>query len=168
MRLKLARTGAGLLVAAIAATVTAAELLSARIVSEDGETVVFHLKGESREEVIGGAIEFGPRSFVITNLSRRGLIGARRDGTGDNGVPFVEYAVFSSSFSMQTAVGHPWASALSYVGCESPYNSFLAIYHVDEEKVIAALGSMPYPDLMDDASLSAGSRVYCFVSMPPG
>lgn len=168
MRSNLARTGAVLLAAAAAAAVTAAELLSARITVDDGGTLEFHLTGENRDQVIGGTIELGTRSFTITRVSRTGLIGARRAGTGEGGVPFAEYAVFSSSFSMQTAVGQPWAAARSYVGCETPYNSFLAVYHVDEEKAIVALGPEPYPDLMEDASRSTGSSVYCFVSMPPG
>lgn len=167
MRSNLARESAALLVV-VATTVSAAELLNARISTEDGEPVAFRLAGESREEVIGGTIELGSRSFTITDVSMRGLIGASRAGRGDDGATFAEYAVFSSSFSEQTAVGQPWAAARRYLGCEVPYNSFLAVYHVDGDEAVAALGPRPYPRLMDDESLSGRSDVYCFVSKPPG
>ena len=132
--------------------------------------VEFSLDGESREKVVGGELRLGERRFEITGLSRMGLIGATRSvREGEGGaVAFGEYAVFSSSFSDQTAVGQPWIRANAYHHCDEAYNSFLAVYRVEGAAAVEALGATPYAALTDDPAHAAGAVVYCFVSRPPG
>ncbi len=162
------RVGVALMATATAAPLPAMELLRARITRESGDAIYFSLTGENRDDVVGGTIELGSRTFTITRVSRSGLIGASRFGAPDTDTGFAEFAVFSSAFSSQTAVGQPWISARGYSGCDSPYNSFLAIYRVEGEKAIAGLGPTPYPRLAENVTSSQSSHVYCFVSTPPG
>ena len=150
----------------VAAT-SAAELLSGRIVEDEGAVLVFRLSGESREDVVGGVIELGPNRFEITRVSRAGLIGASRFDIDASNAPFGEFAVLSSSFSLQTAIGQPWVVGRRYSGCDIPYNAFLAIYRVEGERAMGNLGGVPYPSLVEDLASSQRSRVYCFVSVPP-
>ena len=141
------------------------ELLHA--VLEDG--VNFSLSGESRENVVGGELSLGDRVFTVTGVSRMGLIGASRlvHEANDGPVMFGEYAVFSSSFSDQTAVGTPWPKAREYHRCEQAYNSFLALYRVDGASAVEGLGKTPYPTLTENPERADGSVVYCFMSRPP-
>lgn len=150
----------------LATAATGAEQLLAGVV--DGETP-FALSGESREEVIGGQIQFGDRTYTITHRSRLGLLGATRDVGESQTAPMQhgEYAMFSSSFSPQTVVGDPWPAALEYRRCDVAYNSFLAIYAVDGEGKLKTLGDVPYGALSQDVSQSDQSVVYCFMSQPP-
>jgi hypothetical protein len=138
-----------------------AELLQGKV-SDDPDGLSFQLSGESRKDIIGGVITLGDRTFTITHVSRLGTIGARQDGDNRS-----EFAVFSSSFSEQTATGQPWVASLRYNGCEQPYNSFLALYRVIGESALQALGEVPYRDLTDDVAHSTESEVYCFISRPP-
>ena len=82
--------------------------------------------------------------------------------------PYAEFLVLSSSFSEQTGVGKPWPAARGSFGCEEPYNTFLALYRVEGEAAVKALGPIPYPALVEDVSRSHDSRVFCFVARPPG
>jgi len=150
----------------VAAT-SAEELLSGRIVEDQGAVLVFRLLGESREDVVGGSIELGSNRYEITRVSRAGLIGASRFGSDASNSPYGEFALFSSSFSLRTAIGQPWVAGRHYSGCDTPYNSFLAVYRVEGERAMGKLGRVPYPTLVEDVANSQTSRVYCFVSMPP-
>ncbi len=40
----------------------------------------------------------------------------------------------------------------------------MAIYRVDGEAAVKALGEAPYPKLVEDAELSTDSRVLCFMT----
>ncbi len=163
----LERVGVALMAAVTVVTLPAAELLSARVTGEQGDAMSFRLTGENRDDVVGGSIELGPRSFTIARVSLSGLIGASRSSARGAKPVFAEFAVFSSSFSRQTAVGQPWVSARGYSECDAPYNSFLAIYRIEGEKAIAGLGPTPYARLAQDVTSSQTSQVYCFVSTPP-
>ena len=157
---------AAALVVAIATTAAQAALL---LEAEVEPGLPFSLSGESREDVMGGELVLGERRFRVTGTSRHGLIGASRvvhDGAGGS-IRFGEYAVFSSSFSEQTAVGNPWARARVYHHCDEAYNSFLAVYRVDGSEAVEALGNQPYGSLTDDAGTSDDAVVYCFMSRPP-
>ena len=150
--------------------VAAAEsLLSGTIPTGDGSAVAFRLDAESRDDVIGGRILLGEAEYEISRVSRLGLIGARRFmGSDDAESRYAEFLVLSSSFSEQTAVGMPWVAAHESYGCDQPYNTFLALYRVEGEAAVKALGPVPYPDLAENRSLSRRSRVSCFMARPPG
>ena len=162
----LERIGVAVVAATVVVASPAAELLNARVAGENGDTISFRLTAENRDDVVGGTIELGSRSFTIARVSLSGLIGASRLGASDASTRVAEFAVFSSSFSQQTVVGQPWISAREYIGCDSAYNSFLAIYRIEGEKLIAELGPTPYARLADDVRSSQSSQVYCFVSTP--
>ena len=135
----------------------------------ESEQLSFFLSGESRQEIIGGEIKLGERAFTIDKVSQRGLIGASRSGPNSDGTPgrYAEFAVFSSSFSEQTATGQPWAAGKVYVNCDQTYNSFLAIYRLNDSSAVAGLKQSPYPVLLEDIEKSDDSIVYCFNSKPP-
>ena len=164
---------AGVLVAGallMASSVAAAEsLLSATMPDGDGSSVAFRLDAQSRDKVVGGRIFLDAAEYEISRVSRLGLIGARRfvrDG-GDGGSRYAEFLVMSSSFSDQTAVGVPWVAAAEAYGCEQPYNTFLAVYRVEGEAAVKALGPIPYPELAENRARSHHSRVFCFMARPP-
>lgn len=139
-------------------------LLQGSIDSAEGlGSVRFELSGPSRERPEGGELRFAERVLTIDRISRHGMIGA--SGRFDGGA---EYAIFSSSYSAQTAIGRPWVAADRYLGCERPYNSFLALHRIDDPAALAELESQAYAVLQDSADLAAESTVYCFVSKPPG
>ena len=144
------------------------ELLAGTAMDGDGGTLEFRLDGESREEAVGGRILFGDSEYTISRMSRLGLIGAHRFGGGEDagGERFGEFLVFSSSFSEQSATGPPWVAAQAALGCEAPYNSFAALYRVEGEKALTALGPVPYGILTEDLSKSQQSRVTCFTARP--
>jgi len=77
----------------------------------------------------------------------------------------MEFAVFSSSYTEQTATGQPWIAGDSYLQCEQEYNSFLAIYRVHPDKA-KLLPEPPFGNLTDSTEHSDESVVYCFVSGP--
>jgi hypothetical protein len=137
------------------------ELLTGTI-TDSSHNLHFALSGESRENVVGGTIRLNDKTFAITHISRLGTIGARRDDSDAK-----EFAVFSSSFNEQTATGQPWVASNEYIGCVEPYNSFLALYRVEDEKKLQVLGDIPYADLTNDLIHSIKSAVYCFISRPP-
>lgn len=141
----------------------AAELLAGRVVLDGQQAMDFRLTGESRENVIGGEMVLGGRRYEIRHVSRLGSIGAR--GAGVRDARSSEFAVFSSSFSEQTAVGQPWVAGDRYVGCQQAYNSFLAVYTVGADAA-TALGTSPYAALAEDLGKSSEAVVYCFVSKP--
>ena len=142
--------------------VHAADVLLAGSAAVDDETrLEFSLTGESRENVVGGSITLGEQAFEITNVSVHNLIGA----SGRQG-DIHQFAVFSSSFSRNTATGQPWIAGENYLQCDQPYNSFLAVYSVgsDERKQLSAL---PFKELTENLDASSQSVVYCFISSPP-
>lgn len=147
---------------AFSLAVTAEELLTGTITTSDQQTFPFVLSGPSREDIIGGEIRFGEQVFTIEKQSRRGVIGARRAVESAS-----EFAVFSSSFSAQTATGQPRIAGQQFFNCEQPYNSYLAIYRFDDPAAVTALGETPYPRLLEDAGQSSKATVYCFYSQPP-
>ncbi len=149
--------------------VTSKELLTGTIPDGEGGSVAFRLDGESREKVVGGRLLLGAAEYVVARVSRLGLIGAHRlGGGGDSGEErHAEYLVFSSSFSEQSATGRPWVAAESAHGCDEPYNSFLAMYRVEGEEALVALGPIPYGTLSEDISRTADSKVLCFMARPP-
>ena len=159
--------GAALLPAGGAA---AADLLVGTMPNPDGPALAFRLEAESRRDVVGGRIVLGGSAYEISRVSRLGLIGARRFvGGGADGQQerHAEFLVFSSSFSEQTAVGKPWLAAHEAYGCDEPYNSYLALYRVEGEAAVKALGPIPYPELAEEPSRSQESRVFCFMARPP-
>ena len=149
-----------------AANAVAKELLRGATRATDGAPLEFTISGTSRKDVIGGAITLGEHSYEITKVSRHGLIGAHRF-VADGNQKYAEFAVFSSSYTDLTGVGTPWVAALVAHGCDEPYNSFLALYRVDGQEQVEKLGPTPYPQLVEDATLSRNSRVYCFIGKPP-
>ena len=163
--------GAAILAAALLLPggVASKELLAGTMPDGEGGTIAFRLEAESREKVVGGRIFLGGAEYTIARLSRLGLIGAHRlDGGGDTGEErHVEYLVFSSSFSEQSATGTPWVATKSVHGCDAPYNSFVAMYRVEGEEALVALGPIPYGILTEDISRTADSRVLCFMARPP-
>ena len=149
--------------------VASKDLLVGTIPDGEGGSAAFRLDGESREKVVGGRILLGGAEYTIARVSRLGLIGAHRlGGGGDTGEErHAEYLVFSSSFSEQSATGKPWVAAESAHGCDEPYNSFLAMYRVEGEETLVALGPIPYGTLSEDISRTADSKVLCFMARPP-
>ncbi len=145
---------------------TAGELLSGRVWLSAEKTIAFTLSGENSDNVVGGNIQLGDESFEIVKVSRMGLIGGQRFGVTDDGKKrrFGEFVTFSSSFSEQTGVGQPWVAARTYVHCDVPYNSFIAVYRVYGEDALEALGPLPYGLMNQDVEASDESTVYCFTS----
>ena len=163
-RLQRSFLAAAALAALLAAGVApAAELVVGEARAADAAPLAFRITGKSPEDVLGGAIHLGDARYVIQRVSRRGLIGGARVSEAAAG-GFAEYAVFSSSFSDQTAVGQPWVAASAYHHCDRPYNSFLAVYRVDGADAAKRMGPAPYPDLVEDVSRSDRATVYCFMS----
>ena len=162
-----ALAGGGLVL--LAGAVPGADLLRGTMPDGNGTEMEFGLEGEDREDVVGGRIVLGETGYEISRVSRLGLIGARRFvAGGDAREPYAEFLVLSSSFSDQTAVGAPWVAAREAHGCEEPYNTFVALYRVEGDAKVKALGPIPYPQLVEDASRSHDSRVFCFIARPPG
>ncbi len=165
---------AGALVASVtlllAGAAAAAVLLVGAAPDSDGSMLAFRLEAENRGDVVGGRIVLGEIEYEISKVSRLGLTGARRfvEGDGDGAGRYAEFLVFSSSFSQQTAVGKPWLAAREAYGCDEPYNTYLALYRVEGEAAVKALGPIPYPDLAEDLSRSQHSHVSCFMARPPG
>lgn len=145
------------------------ELLAGTTPDGGGGTLAFRLDGESRHDVVGGRILLGEAEYTISRVSRLGLIGAHRIGGGESegGERYGEFLVFSSSFSEQSATGTPWVAAQAAYGCDSPYNSFLALYRIEGEAALIALGPGPYGVLTEDLSRSQYSQVLCFTARPP-
>ena len=145
------------------------ELLSGTAPDGEGGTLAFRLDAESRREVVGGRIVLGHAEFTISRMSRLGLIGAHRMGGAESsgGERHGEFLVFSSSFSEQSATGTPWVAARAAHGCDTPYNSFLALYRIEGEEALIALGPSPYGVLAEDLSRSQHSQVLCFTARPP-
>ena len=153
----------------LAGVAAAAELLVGTMSGGNGTAIEFGLEAEDREAVEGGRILLGETAYEISKVSRLGLIGARRFVRGgDAREPYAEFLVLSSSFGEQTAVGKPWVAASESHGCEEPYNTFLAVYRVEGEAAVKALGPTPYPELAENLSRSHDSRVFCFIARPPG
>ena len=147
----------------------AADLLVGTVPNPDGPGLAFRLEAESRRDVVGGSIFLGGSAYEISKTSRLGLFGARRFVDGGAGQErHAEFLVFSSSFSEQTAVGKPWLAAREAYGCDEPYNTYLALYRVEGEAAVKALGPIPYPKLAEEPSRSQESRVFCFMARPPG
>ena len=154
----------------LAGASTAADLLVGAAPDSDGSMLAFRLEAENRRDVVGGRIVLGEIEYEISKVSRLGLTGARRfvEGDGDGAGRYAEFLVFSSSFSQQTAVGKPWLAAREAYGCDEPYNTYLALYRVEGEAAVKALGPIPYLDLAEDLSRSQHSHVSCFMARPPG
>lgn len=145
--------------------VQAKDLLSGDVAVENGATVKFTLSGESRENVKDGEMALGERAFRITASSRTGLVGGERT-VENTAEPTHEYAVFSSSFSEQTATGQPWVKATHYLNCDKPYNSFIAIYRVVGAERIKTLGVKSHPQLAEGTFTADQADAYCFTSRP--
>ena len=155
--------------ALLAGAAPAADLLIGTMPDGNGAEIEFGLEGKDRDDVVGGRILLGETAYEISRVSRLGLIGARRFVVGgDAREHYAEFLVLSSSFSDQTAVGKPWVAAREAHGCEEPYNTFVALYRVEGDSAVTALGPIPYPELAEDPSRSHDSRVFCFVARPPG
>ena len=155
--------------ALLAGAAPAADLLIGTIPDGDDAKIEFGLEGKDRDDVVGGRILLGETAYEISRVSRLGLIGARRFVVGDDAQEhYAEFLVLSSSFSDQTAVGKPWVAAREAHGCEEPYNTFVALYRVEGDSAVKALGLIPYPELVENLSRSHDSRVFCFVARPPG
>lgn len=141
----------------------AGELIVGEAKGADGSSLDFRITGNSPSDVVGGDMVLGEARFTIQRVSSRGLIGGTRiQQAGD--ASFAEYAVFSSSFSAQTAVGQPYVAARRYHHCDQPYNSFLAVYRVNGQEAVKALGPAPYSELIEDTERSDDATVYCFMS----
>ena len=152
-----------------AGVAAAADLLVGTVPGSSGTPIGFGLEAEDRQTIEGGRILLGGTAYEISKVSRLGLIGARRFVRGgDAQEPYAEFLVLSSSFDEQTAVGKPWVAARGSHGCEEPYNTFLALYRVEGEAAVKALGPIPYPELTENLSRSHDSRVFCFIARPPG
>ena len=145
------------------ARVNAAELITGEVRSANGAAIAFRLLGQDADDLVGGEIVLGQAHFRIQRVSLRGLIGAVRSPRADN-KSRKEFAVFSSSYSAQTATGTPWVASRRYHQCDRPYNSFLAIYEVLDAQRLEKLGRSPYATLTHDASHANDSQVFCFVS----
>lgn len=152
----------------LAGAAAAAELLVGTMPDGNGARIGFGLEGENRKDVVGGRVLLGETEYEISRVSRLGLIGARRFVSGDAHEPYAEFLVLSSSFSDQTAIGKPWPAARESYGCEEQYNTFLALYRVEGDAAVKALGPIPYPELVENLSRSDDSRVFCFIARPPG
>ena len=147
-------------------------LLQGTVSTPAAKDMAFSLSANSRKDIIDGEIQLGNKRFRIAKESRLGLIGANRNDSdyadGKNSQQnSAEFAIFSSSFSDQTAVGQPWVAALNYINCDQDYNSFLALYHIAGAAAVDSLKDIPYKQLTDDLANSTQSTVYCFVSRPP-
>ena len=155
--------------ALFAGVAVGAELLVGTMSGGNGTAIGFALEAEDREAVEGGRILLGETAYEISKISRLGLIGARRFVRGDDArEPYAEFLVLSSSFGEQTAVGKPWVAARESHECEEPYNTFLALYRVEGEAAVKALGPIPYPELTENLSRSHDSQVFCFTARPSG
>ena len=153
----------------LAGVAAAAELLVGTMPDGNGARIGFGLEAVNRKEVVGGRVLLGETGYEISRVSRLGLIGARRFVSGgDAREPYAEFLVLSSSFTEQTAVGKPWPAARESYGCEEQYNTFLALYRVEGDAAVKALGPIPYPELVENVDLSQESRVFCFIARPPG
>ena len=148
------------LLMAVSTAAVADVVLTGVAIDGSQSEVDFSLSGESRDEVVGGEIKFGESRFEITHVSVHRLVGAE----GSHGQS-KEYAVFSSSYTAQTATGKPWVASDSYHQCDQGYNSFLAIYRVSEDNA-KKLGQPPFHTLTESTDHSDASVVYCFVSEP--
>lgn len=137
-------------------------LMSGSVAGADGKTLAFELIGKTAEELVGGALRLGEREFLITAKSVHRLLGGER-AAGDDAA---EYAVFSSSYSPQTATGQPWVAGRRYLHCDRPYNTFLAVYRVSGAAALKAVQDKPYSLLADDLANSSDSTVYCFYAEP--
>ncbi len=137
-------------------------LLEGTIAAGGESALLFQLHGESREQVVGGDMSVGDEHFNIQKVSIHQLLGAVSEAEGET-----KYAVFSSSYSEQTAVGVPWVAAKKSHDCEQDYNSFVAIYSVNGKPDGASIEAGPYAELMESLSASQDSVVYCFLAMPP-
>ena len=157
-----------LLLATATLAAQAKELLAGTIVVSESRNINFTLSGEDSRNVIGGEIKLDETSYEITKISRKGVIGATRTATALDGdsANTMQFAIFSSSFSPQTATGEPHIASQEFINCEQAYNSYLAVYNVNKARV-DALGDIPYPTLLKDLNSSDGSIVYCFYSQPP-
>lgn len=147
-------------------TALGVDLILGSLIDEQSRTVAFKLSGDSQAQLIGGFVSLNERRYRILGESRRGLIGASRlDGqelAEENRVG--EYLVFSSSYSEQTATGDPWVVSKRYVGCDTPYNSFVALYRVLGQATITRLGNKPFGDLTEGKTKAKDASVYCFMS----
>ena len=76
--------------------------------------------------------------------------------------------MFSSSFSEQSATGKPWVAAESAHGCDEPYNSFVAMYRVEGEETLIALGPIPYGTLSEGHLPYRGLEGALFHGAPTG
>ncbi len=154
--------------AGAAATTEERVLLTGTAFGEDNEAIDFRISAKSRQDPVGGHIRFAQSEYEITRISRHGLIGARRfiDG-GSPDTRHAEFAVFSSSFSDRKATGKPWVAARQVHGCDEAYNAFIALYLIEGEDAVKAIGAAPYARLVEDPSLSAQSRILCFTATPP-
>lgn len=145
---------------------SAANLVEGSLVDESDQPVAFSITAEARDKLVGGAMTLGEREYRIVGESRYGLVGASRlEGTElaeENRVG--EYLVFSSSYSEQTATGDPWVRSDRYVGCDKPYNSFVARYRVLGQAKLDQLGPKPFGELIDGKLESDDASVYCFTS----
>jgi len=154
------RTGLALLGLTLVGPASANTLLTGSATLNDGATVPFTLSGNSREDVIGGSIEFADSTFEITAVSEHNLVGAQRK-LGDK----VELVLFSSSYSRVTDTGKPWVQATEHHNCDEPYNSFLAIYEL-ESALVAELPDPPYWQVGENPADASSASVYCFMSQP--
>lgn len=138
------------------------QLLEGDVVTATGLNVPFELFGENRKNVIGGGIRLGEHTFVVKKMSVHSLLGAlRTEGKT------IEFAVFSSSYSGQTAMGEPWVVAKKKHGCDKPYNSFLSVYTISSAEKKKNVTDVPYAKLVESLSESDDSVLYCFIAKPP-
>ena len=149
----------------LAFNASAETLLAGKVLLANQQEVLFSLSGQSREDIINGEIQLGDAKYKIDKQSRLGLIGAQRT-VPDLGEKANEYALFSSSFSTQTATGRPWVSAREYYHCNQPYNAFLALYQVKQSNRLEKLGPVPYPILAEGQGDPTQALVYCFMARP--
>ncbi|MBF2759501.1 MAG: hypothetical protein ISN28_04435 [Ectothiorhodospiraceae bacterium AqS1] len=143
-------------------------LLAGTAFGKDNHAIEFRITAKSRKEPIGGSIHLAQSEYEIMRISRHGLIGARRfiDG-GSADARHAEFIVFSSSFNDQKATGKPWVAADDTYGCDKPYNAFVALYLIEGEDAVKAIGAIPYARLTEDSSAAARSEVLCFTALPP-
>jgi hypothetical protein len=134
-------------------------LLVGKAADDSEKTLAFSLSGNSRSDVIGGTISLGDATYEITHVSANNLIGGQRTHQGKT-----EFVIFSSSFSPVTATGQPWVASEKYIACDQEYNSFLALYRVDDSA--EALPQLPFRQLAESEIESEQSAVFCFISAP--
>ena len=137
-------------------------LLQGDVVTAPGLNEPFELLGENRGNVVGGGIRLGGQTFVVKKMSVHNLLGAMRTA-GET----IEFAVFSSSYSEQTAMGEPWVVAKKKHGCDKPYNSFLSVYTISSAENKKNVTDVPYAKLVESLSESDDSVLYCFMARPP-